>query len=137
MTATKKYRYYSTSESRNTLRALDRHLSKIGCPTEVKAVAHGKGWGWYELIVTGMLGKIVLRGCSWGYTGTGPHATRDVLVKLGIPQTEADALAFTTDGKDVGTPAAKGKVYFKRTLLPVVPPFTTYEVVEGKVVILS
>jgi hypothetical protein len=146
--ATMKYRYYSSTQSRHTLRSLDRHLPKIGCPEKVEARCEGKHGGWYELVVTGMLGKIVLRGCSWGYHGEGPHATRDALLKLGLPQWEADSLAFTTPNADVGagmrqtrrgkfTGASVGKVYFRRTLLPQVPNGTTYEVRDGRVVILQ
>lgn len=146
-----KYRYYSSTLSRHMLPALDKHLPKIGCPTKVEARCEGGGNGWFELVVTGMLGKLVLRGCSWGYRGEGPHATRDVLVKLGYSQHEADALAFNTPGNDVGTgatrvaksrvrgdhyyPAAKGKVYFRRALMPQVAPGQSYEVVGGRVVL--
>ena len=144
-----KYRYYSSSLSRHTARSMDRHLPKIGCPTKVEARCEGKHAGWYELVVTGMLGKLVLRGCSWGYYGEGCRATRDALVKLGLPQHEADALAFTTPNKDVGScdmrqtrsgkpaPQSLGKVYFRRTLLPQVPPFQSYEVADGRVVLRS
>ena len=145
----KRYRYYSSSLSRHMVPALNKHLPKIGCPTEVRAICHGgrpSDPGWYELVVTGMLGKLVLRGCSWGYGGEGPHATRDVLTALGVRSYEANELAFQTPNHDVGisatkrvgdhfAPAVKGKVYFKRALLPVLPPFTAYSVVDGKVVV--
>ena len=58
-------------------------------------------------------------------------------------------LAFTTPNKDVGScdmrqtrsgkpaPQSLGKVYFRRTLLPQVPPFQSYEVADGRVVLRS
>jgi len=130
-----KYRYYSPSLSRHMLPALDRHLAKVGRLKSVKAVCAGRGSGWYELVVTGEAGKLVLRGCSWGYYGEGCRATRDVLVRLGFPIIEAEHLAFTTPNKDVGgseavrsrrgkfRPAALNKVYFERELsdLPALP----------------
>lgn len=129
------------------LPALEKHLPKVGCPTKVEARCEGSGSGWFELVVTGMLGKLVLRGCSWGYRGEGPRATRDVLVKLGVPQHEADALAFSTPSADVGqgltrlsksgrhVGASVGKVYFRRALLPQVSAGQSYEVVGGRVVL--
>lgn len=133
--ASKTYRYYSPSLSRHMLPAVDKHLPKIGAPLSVEARCEGKGTGWYELIVRGTLGKLVLRGCSWGYMGEGSRATRDVLVRLGVSKFMADNLAFTTPNHDVGgaemvrsrrgkfRPATVGKVYFKVKLerLPELP----------------
>lgn len=98
----KQYRYYSDSLSRNMVRSVKRHLPKIGAPLAVRGICHGKGSGWYEVIVRGTLGKLVLRGCSWGYGGEGPHATRDVLVELGVQPGVADDVAFRTANSDVG-----------------------------------
>lgn len=125
-----RYRFYSRSESRHMLAAVDRHISKVGTPLKAEAICAGKGTGWYELVVTGTAGKLVLRGCSWGYSGEGSRATRDVLVRLGIGLLEAEELAFRTPNADVGgsetvrsrrgkfRPATAGKVYFKVHLLP-------------------
>lgn len=81
---TKTYKYYSPSLSRFMLPALDRHLSKIGVPQVAEARCVGRDpRAWYGLVIRGTTGKLVLKGCSWGYGGEGPHATRDVLLKLG------------------------------------------------------
>lgn len=114
----KKYRYYSSSLSRHMVPALKRHIAKIGCPLTARGINHGRGNGWYELVISGEKGKLVLRGCSWGYKGEGPHATRDVLMLLGIPQHEAEEIAFKTNGAAVGTMGAKGRQFFKVHLLP-------------------
>lgn len=123
------YRYYSDSLSRKMVPSLKRHLPKIGEPMTVRGVCQGKFNGWYEVIVTGKLGKLVLRGCSWGYGGEGPHATRDVLVALGVNKEAAETVAFTTPNGDVGQGgtvktrrgkfrgAAVGKEYFRLHLL--------------------
>lgn len=104
--ANMKYRYYSDTLSRKMLPALRRHVHKVGALQTARGLCAGKHNGWYELVVTGTLGKLVLRGCSWGYGGEGPHATRDCLVFLGIPKGEADRAAFTTPNGDVGGGAA-------------------------------
>ena len=114
----KLYRYFSSSLSRHAVPALKRHLPKIGTPLLARGLCHGKHSGWYELVVRGTNGRIVLRGCSWGYRGEGPHATRDALVLLGIPQHEADRIAFTTPGQDVGNGQTRGKEHFRLHLLP-------------------
>ena len=96
------YRYYSSTLSRNMVPAVKRHLPKIGTPLAVRGLCHGKFSGWYDVVIKGTLGKLCLRGCSWGYGGEGPHATRDVLVELGVQPGIADDVAFRTDNRDVG-----------------------------------
>lgn len=129
-----RYRYYGPSLSRTVLPALDKHLPKIGCPVKVEARCEGVGHGWYELVVTGMLGKLVLRGCSWGYHGEGSRATEAVLRRLGLDW-DAATLSYQTPNQEVGIPAGKGKVFFRRALLPQVPAGRSYSVVEGRVVL--
>lgn len=100
------------------LRSVKRHLPKIGCPLTVRATSHGAHLGWYELVVTGKLGKLVLRGCSWGYNGEGCGATVDILKELGIPEHEAKTIVATTSNNDVGTPQGRNRTFFKLHLLP-------------------
>ena len=128
-----KYRFYSSSLSRHMVRSVERHLPKIGCPLHVRAISHGANNGWYELIVTGMLGKLVLRGCSWGYYGEGCRATQAVLTMLGVHYWDVERAAFQTPNKTVGEAAGKGQEFFKFHLLPQVPNGTAYSVVNGQV----
>ena len=93
MKTTKRYRYYSEAVSYKTLKAFTRHLPKIGMPTKVEGIYHGKN-PWYEVIVTGTAGKLVLRGCSWGYGGEGPRATEAVLKALGCHPFDVQTACF-------------------------------------------
>jgi hypothetical protein len=46
------------------------------------------------VMVTGENGTARFSGCQWGYGGSGPHLTRDLLMQCGLPKVEADAIAF-------------------------------------------
>lgn len=82
-------------------RSLTRHLPKIGTPRKVEGIYHGKN-AWFRLIITGTLGKIVLRGCSWGYGGEGPRATLNILQRLGCHPFDCEQIAFRAP--QLGTP---------------------------------
>ncbi len=97
-----KYRYVSSSLSRHMISAVEKYLPKIGKPQNVRGIFAGgrnNSRPWYRVIISGENGKLVLRGCSWGYGGEGPHATRDVLLKLGVDQFIADKAAFRSDNE--------------------------------------
>jgi hypothetical protein len=99
------------------MRSVERHLPKIGIPLTVRATSHGKFNGWYRLIISGTLGKLILKGCSWGYNGEGCRATESVLRYLGLnPWEVSDALRSSND--DVGTEKGRNKTFFKFHLLP-------------------
>ena len=88
---TNKYKYVSSTLSRHTLRSLDRHLVKIGEIKTIRAMYSDRTW--YRLIVTGTTGRLVLRGCSWGYGGEGPQATEAALRRL-LAGTNVEAVIY-------------------------------------------
>ena len=47
----------------------------------------------YNLRIIGSKGGIYLSGCSCGYSGEGPHGTRQILVELGVEPVEAVRLS--------------------------------------------
>lgn len=110
--AARRYRYYGQLPSRHMMRCLDRHLPKIGRPLRARGMSHGKNGGWYQVLVTGTAGKLVLRGCSWGYGGEGPHATEAVLRRLGALPYAAHTAAFCAANQAVGTAEGYGRTFW-------------------------
>jgi len=108
-----KYRFRSSTLSRHAVPSLIKHLSKIGLPRYVRGIYAGKN-PWYSIAIRGDNGTIVLRGCSWGYHGEGPHATVAVLRMLGINEPEAKLVAFNTPNTDM--PQSGTKQAFRLTL---------------------
>jgi len=93
----KQYRYYSSSLSRHMARSLDKHLAKIGEPTRVEGHYRGgrrNSNPWFFVVIFGTAGKLCLKGCSWGYGGEGPHATKAVLTRLGVHPFDVDTVCF-------------------------------------------
>lgn len=125
-TGSSKYRYYSDSLSRKMVPALEKHLSKIGKPLKVEGLYHGKN-PWFELVVTGEAGKLVLRGCSWGYYGEGPRATEAVLRKLGVHSFDVEQIAFKA-------PQLQNPVASKRPLWRVLLPATFAQLASNEFV---
>ena len=112
-TATRKYVYRSSSLSRHMIRSLDRHMAKIGTPLYARGISHGNYGGWYRVIVAGTNGRLVLKGCSWGYSGEGCRATESVLIRLGCPMAEIEQAAFRTPNTGVGSPVGYRKEFFR------------------------
>jgi hypothetical protein len=48
------------------------------------------------VLVVGEKGSIRFGGLLWGYSGEGPRGLRELLVKVGVAETVADEIAFTT-----------------------------------------
>jgi len=79
----RKYTYTApNSLSRSVKGQIKKHLPKIG--KLVSVVATFSDSDWYKLTINGEDGRVILRGCSWGYSGEGCHATYDVLTELGV-----------------------------------------------------
>ena len=124
-----KYTHYSSSLSCFTKRSLSRHLAKIGPVESVEATFVGKKHGaWYALVVRGTLGKLVLRGCSWGYRGEGPRATRDALLSLGVDQETADGHAFGINSTKPVQGEVNWKLSFNGERWTPLQPFETEQV---------
>ena len=91
------YRHRAIKGStRHSLRSFSRHLAKIGKPRYGRGIFAGKH-PWYEVVIRGERGSLVLGGCSWGYYGEGSHGTEEVLTKLGVPKIQAEDIAFKAD----------------------------------------
>lgn len=80
------YRHRSVESTRTALRSWSKFRHKIGTPRYVRGIFSGsKTYPWYRVVVRGDRGSIVLRGCSWGFSGEGPRGTEEVLRSLSIP----------------------------------------------------
>lgn len=87
--------------SRNVQRCLQRHIEKIGVPTEVTGYFGGRKHNpWYRVAVVGTAGRIVLTGCAWGYGGEGPQATEQLLRNLGVHPFDAIQVSRRADNRD-------------------------------------
>jgi len=114
------YRHHSTyGLTRHALRSFERHLPKIGEPLDVQgAFVKMKHGAWYSVIIHGTDGSLVLRGCSWGYSGEGPRGTEQVLKALGVHPFDVHACAFEAPDApmDINQQKEQVKVVWKLTL---------------------
>jgi hypothetical protein len=103
------YRYrYQRSLSRYVLDRFIKHRGQLG---DIKRVVAKRYGAWrqgtegqyytsYEvLMVYGTQGTARFTGCCWGYGGSGPHATLDLLLAIGIAKEVAEQYAFHTPRK--------------------------------------
>lgn len=101
------YRYRYEGPSRNVVSRFVKHADRIGKVVKVvaKRFVSTRSYMWegerrsyttdHEvLMVYGETGTARLSGCCWGYGGEGPHAVRDLLVAVGLPNADADRFAF-------------------------------------------
>lgn len=102
------YRYrYEGSTTHGARERFDWILRKLGRIQYIKGYRyHGKYQAQHErVLIRGTKGTARLSGLLWGYLGEGPHGTRELLLKLGMPLQLAEEIAFRTsryaeDGED-------------------------------------
>lgn len=101
MTTKIRYRFEGSSAQ---LKDKLRHMDRLGEIRSIKGIRtqtiRDKGTPdsrivtLEKIVVTGKIGTASFTGVCWGYGGTGPHATLDILKTLGIPDDLATKAAF-------------------------------------------
>jgi hypothetical protein len=110
-TTRRKYRYRDNScgVTRISLERMKRHLQKIGVPKIVRgyrfvstrrhdSMVHTTDRE--AVLVIGTKGSARFEGLCWGYGGEGPRGLRDLLVECGLPNEQAEKVAFESHRSD-------------------------------------
>jgi hypothetical protein len=109
------YRYLNNSGSTaRCLLGVSRHLHKVGEVKSVEAYDYHTIRGGVPVTntrvkVKGTLGYAAFIGLNFGYGGKGPHGTRQLLTRLGVPNTLVD-VPLSRVGYKWQTPTAKNNV---------------------------
>jgi len=78
-------------------KAAERHVNRIGNIAYVRGYIYKGKYGTRTgVLVRGDNGTARFSALSWGYNGTGPNGLNRILLSLGVPQEQANNIAFNT-----------------------------------------
>lgn len=97
---------YNQDCTRDALDRMDKVIAKVGQVTKVKGYRYfGRYQTTHEAVMLyGTKGTARLSGVLWGYFGEGSRGLVQLLTKLGLDQSKAETIAFSTPRRnEIGT----------------------------------